>query len=284
MRALIPRYAPTWTDHNDSDPGITLLQLFAWLAEAMIYRLNRIPKASEAQFIKLLLGASGPDLDAARVEAVQRLRARWRAITAADFEALVLDDGNFEAQGLPAAAGRVARARCLPERDLAAADPDTPRPGHVSVIIVPRSTADQPQPSPELLAAADHLLDERRLLTTRHHVSGPGYTDVGAVVEVARTSQVQDDTVRDAIVAALRRFFHPLTGGPDGQGWPFGRHVYASEVYQVIESVSGVDHVESLSLRKDGAWADPRDEVTVPANNLVHYVVEAGDVRVMAYR
>jgi hypothetical protein len=283
MRALIPREAPGWTDHNDSDPGITLLQLFAWLAEATIYRLNRIPAASEAQFIKLL-GVSGPDLDAARVEAVKRLRARWRAITAEDFEALVLDDANFEALGLPAAAGRVARARCLPERDLTAADPDTPRPGHVSVIIVPRSTADQPQPSTELLDAASRLLDERRLLTTRHHVVGPGYTQVGVVVEAVRAAEAQEGVVRGAIIAALHGFFHPLTGGPAKQGWPFGRHVYASEVYQVIEGVPGVDHVESLRLRKDGAWADPHDEVTVPANNLAHYVVEPEDVRTLTYR
>lgn len=54
MRALIPRYAPAWTDHNDSDPGIMLLQLFAWLTEGTIYRLNRIPLASELGFLKLL--------------------------------------------------------------------------------------------------------------------------------------------------------------------------------------------------------------------------------------
>jgi hypothetical protein len=29
-KTLIPRYAPAWTDHNESDPGITMIQLFAW--------------------------------------------------------------------------------------------------------------------------------------------------------------------------------------------------------------------------------------------------------------
>ena len=32
LRRRIPAYTPEWTDHNDSDPGITLLQLFSWLA------------------------------------------------------------------------------------------------------------------------------------------------------------------------------------------------------------------------------------------------------------
>jgi predicted phage baseplate assembly protein len=53
MRALIPRYAHEWTDHNASDPGIMLLELFAWLTEALIYRINRIPSASEVRFLEL---------------------------------------------------------------------------------------------------------------------------------------------------------------------------------------------------------------------------------------
>lgn len=43
MRSLIPIYCPEWTNHNPSDPGITLLELFAFLSEIMLYRLNRVP-------------------------------------------------------------------------------------------------------------------------------------------------------------------------------------------------------------------------------------------------
>jgi hypothetical protein len=42
----IPVYAPEWTDHNDSDPGITLIHLFAQLAEQVGYRLNLVPEKS----------------------------------------------------------------------------------------------------------------------------------------------------------------------------------------------------------------------------------------------
>ena len=35
--ALIPTYAPEWTNHNPADPGITLLELFAYLTEMLIY-------------------------------------------------------------------------------------------------------------------------------------------------------------------------------------------------------------------------------------------------------
>jgi predicted phage baseplate assembly protein len=54
MRALIPRYAPGWTDHNPSDLGITLLELFAWLAEGVVYRLNQVPDKNYIAFLNLL--------------------------------------------------------------------------------------------------------------------------------------------------------------------------------------------------------------------------------------
>jgi predicted phage baseplate assembly protein len=54
MRALIPKYAPQWTDHNPSDIGITLIELFAWLGEGIIYRLNQTPEKNYLAFLNLL--------------------------------------------------------------------------------------------------------------------------------------------------------------------------------------------------------------------------------------
>jgi hypothetical protein len=67
MRALIPGHAPEWTDHNESDPGIMLLELFAWLTESLIYRTNRIPDASKVRFLELL-GVKVQPAQPARVE------------------------------------------------------------------------------------------------------------------------------------------------------------------------------------------------------------------------
>ncbi|MCB0165981.1 MAG: hypothetical protein KDI79_17235, partial [Anaerolineae bacterium] len=53
-RALIPTYAPEWTDHNPSDLGMALIELFAWLVEGMIYRLNRVPEKNYIEFLNLL--------------------------------------------------------------------------------------------------------------------------------------------------------------------------------------------------------------------------------------
>ncbi|KYF79083.1 hypothetical protein BE20_29420 [Sorangium cellulosum] len=54
LRRQIPMYAPEWTDHNESDPGITLLQLFAHLGEQIGYRLNRLPEKAYIEMLKLI--------------------------------------------------------------------------------------------------------------------------------------------------------------------------------------------------------------------------------------
>jgi predicted phage baseplate assembly protein len=49
-----PEWTPVWTDVNDSDPGVTLAQVFAWMSEMMLYRMNRIPKLSYLKFLQLI--------------------------------------------------------------------------------------------------------------------------------------------------------------------------------------------------------------------------------------
>jgi predicted phage baseplate assembly protein len=54
MRKRIVRYCPEWTEYNLSDPGITLIELFAWMTEMMVYRLNRVPEKNYIKFLELL--------------------------------------------------------------------------------------------------------------------------------------------------------------------------------------------------------------------------------------
>lgn len=52
--ALIPQYAPQWTDYSPGDPGRALVELFAWLVEGLTYRLNRVPEKNYIAFLNLL--------------------------------------------------------------------------------------------------------------------------------------------------------------------------------------------------------------------------------------
>src|SRR5438309_6464178 len=53
-KLLIPRYAPTWTNQNETDPGITLMELFAWMTEMLLYRVNQVPELNYIKFLELL--------------------------------------------------------------------------------------------------------------------------------------------------------------------------------------------------------------------------------------
>ena len=132
--ALIPVHAPEWTNHNESDPGITLIELFAYLTEMLIFRANRVSDANRLAFLRLLKGSEWKPsptepLDEQIHAAMSELREENRAVTCADFERLARE-----------ADPEVARARCLPRRNLdsentAAASID--KPGHISIVIVP---------------------------------------------------------------------------------------------------------------------------------------------------
>jgi predicted phage baseplate assembly protein len=50
----IPRYCPEWTNHNPADPGITLIELFAWLTDQMLLRFNQVPLRNYIVFLELL--------------------------------------------------------------------------------------------------------------------------------------------------------------------------------------------------------------------------------------
>src|SRR5437667_6303375 len=50
----VPVHTPEWTNFNESDPGVTIVQLFAFMTENLLYRSNRIPDANRRKFLSLL--------------------------------------------------------------------------------------------------------------------------------------------------------------------------------------------------------------------------------------
>ena len=68
----IPRLAPPWTDHNAHDPGITLLELVAWLTELLLFRADRVTPAAQRAFLRLVGVRSEPAGVADTVVALRR--------------------------------------------------------------------------------------------------------------------------------------------------------------------------------------------------------------------
>ncbi len=53
-KRMIPQYCPEWTDHNVSDPGVALIELFAWMTDLLLYRVNQVPDKMYTKFLELM--------------------------------------------------------------------------------------------------------------------------------------------------------------------------------------------------------------------------------------
>src|SRR5262245_16857218 len=138
--SMLPRYAPEWTNHNASDPGITLIELLAYFTEMLIYRLNRVTRENKIQFLRLL-GQHGLDENHIEADAVDELlrqtvlalRQPQRAVTAADYENVTRDILSQLPDG-----EKNHRARSFMRMNLEMVDPAKEAldcPGHVSIAI-----------------------------------------------------------------------------------------------------------------------------------------------------
>jgi len=250
-RSLISIEYREWTDHNPSDTGIILIELLAWLTEMVLYRVNQVPDKNMETFLQLLNGQEGKlqgDLQAAIRETVLGLRECYRAVSCEDFEQLALAWKSMTTEC------QVKRVRCIPERNLEPTKSTgwkDKAPGHISLVVVPETSGDRSNFMKELKG----YLDERRLLTTRLHVVEPSYVKlkIGAKLYLedgANPKEVQDNAIYEADL-----FFNRLNSGSywDGKGWPFGRNVYVSELYQLLARIGGVDYVQGVTLETIGA-------------------------------
>jgi predicted phage baseplate assembly protein len=182
-------------------------------------------------------GVDGEDIEAAKTRGPIMLHTRSRAVTTEDFEQLTRQ-----------AAPEVARVRCLPAGEGTDA-------GAVRVLVVPAAAAERGVirfedliPSEETLARIVETLDETRLVGTRVSVEPPMYRGVTVVATVRARPKASAARVREAAVEALNLYLNPLMGGPDGDGWPWGRPLQAGEVYSVLQAIPGVELIEDARI------------------------------------
>jgi hypothetical protein len=270
--AMLPRYAPAWTNHNPSDPGITLIELLAYFTELLIYRLNRVTRETKIRFLQLLWGAEKYDksrwaeLSADEVEeglrqAVRDLRRTERAVTAEDYEYLVR-----EATAQNPDDERILRARPFARRNLEAPEDksrENDAPGHISIVVLPAGELARDAIA-VLLSQVRQYLEPRRLLATRLHVVQPFFLWVKLSATIHLRPDAGEDLRSNAPENALKKlqsYFSPLLGGgPQGEGWPFGRALYLSEVYEALEQVEGVDYVEDVDVLGISTQDEPIDK------------------------
>ncbi len=208
-------------------------------------------------------GVDGETLDNAKLRVPMMLRSRERAVTVRDYEILAR-----------AASPRVARVHCMSGSGTDASV--------VRVVLVPHADSDERagialsdlQPSDETLARVTAYLDERRTIGTRLLVEPPRYRGVTVVVTLHATATADPDRLRERAIRALNTYLHPLLGGPDAGGWPFGRAIVAGELFAVLQGLPGVDLVDKLSLHPadatSGARGPETNRIPLAANALAY--------------
>ena len=209
-------------------------------------------------------GRGEETLDEAKRRAPRTLKSRCRAVTAEDFEHLAQEAAN------------VRRAKALPLYD--PRFPDTAVPGVVSVIVVPDGDGPQPMPSEGTLRTVCAYLDVRRLLTTELYVLKPNYQHVEIRGEVVAADDADLAEVSQAIEQMLKDYFHPLTGGEDKTGWPFGGTIYYSRVYQHVFAVDGAATIAALRIVLDGDEFPECTDVPITAHGLLYSTSHNVDV------
>jgi len=185
-------------------------------------------------------GADEEAMDDAASRAFRLAENTPRAVTLADLESRAKDTPGTH----------VARVKAW--ANVHPAFPCFAAPGVVAVVILPKLPIDRPLPSRGLLRAVAAHLEKGRIVGTRIEVVGPTYVEVSVRARVRAREGISPAALSRRLRDALDRFLHPLTGGPNGEGWPFGRDVYRSEVLELLDRVEGADHVLFLEMVADG--------------------------------
>lgn len=195
-------------------------------------------------------GAEPQSLDDAVRDARLLLNQPTRAVTQVDMETLARLTPGVGVARAHAAVGFIEQHRCLPV------------PGAVTVFIVPglpaslrrfrsRTCGDDLvalRPEPDTVDAVSRWLNQRRLITHEILVASPRYVDVELSVRIEGTP-IDVDSLRESVSETLHESLHPLYGGPDGTGWPFGGPLRPSElVKRVQDSIDDDLHVASVSV------------------------------------
>lgn len=205
-------------------------------------------------------GAEKETIDDAIFRLRKDLKEPYQAVTSHDYE--------YIAKYTPGL--RIRRAKAIEDKNKAL----------VTVIVVPeviKNSTYRPELSESSRIAVYNHLCKHRLITTQIKVESPQYIQISVTATVRIKPGYEMNTMAQKIEELLKTFLNPLTGGLNGEGWPFGRPVFKSEVYECIYNMDGVDCIQQISM---GNGEYDGNKIDIPANGLVysenHYITILG--------
>ncbi len=282
----IPQFSEQWTNHNIADPGITLIELMSWLADNLLYRINKIPDETYVNFLRLVAGATGDEIDQMldkpnvdvdpahknllrflkeiengqkktqieiRKEVINFINAPYRAITEHDFETLTREAAAANPEG-----------EAYVERAIIRQYPDK---GKVRIIIVSNITDDYEEivyPNEKKLSWSlipnSHLeyqnlvpqvidyLKPRKLIGTVIEVKKPDFTVIDLDIVLSTQYYADSMQVINQVKNRLLTYLNPLSGGINQNGWPYQRPITTYDLAQIIEETEGVKQAQQIKM------------------------------------
>ena len=206
-------------------------------------------------------GVQTESLQAAQHRIRKDLKQPYRSVNCDDFATLA-----FQTPGL-----RIQRVKVLPLYH-----PDFPAikiPGSVTLVVVPFRLSTQsglPVPSNGFLETVYNYLEPKRLVATRLFVKRPIFVQINITASVEIDPGKSAENLRETMHEALNNFLDPVKGGSDSKGWPFGRDVYRSEIYQVLQNIEGIRCVKTANLSAEKCFRKENGDISIPKIGLVY--------------
>ena len=217
----IPVYTPEWTDHNASDPGITLIELFAFLGENLLFRFNQIPEATKLAFLSCCRFRCGR----------RRRRTRWSTLerrSAPTRQALVADAAASSRRAV--CPSRRRPSRCVWPLDALAVGARR----RAGADAAPRRSISRSAPSTR--SASARRPRGRRTTRPRHVPQDPSGAD-------AQSGRLRDAAVDGALWIAV------LRSRPTGSEPKLGQARSLNIGFIPDEVVLGIDDVDRVPAR-----------------------------------
>lgn len=245
VRALRYQVGGGETGHVDAEAISVLLSS----APNIVGVRNRLAAAGggNAETVELTL-RRGPE----------EIRTRHRAVTVSDYSLL---------------------ARQAPKADIRRAHaisgyhpsyPGTRVPGLVGVLVVPpQGVSGPPIPSQETLrSVAEYLSNKVGPLGVEIVAAAPRYRRIQAEAQVVIDPAFDTGSVVQALLEAIDTYLHPLTGGDEGVGWPFGGSLRYHVMVRRLLKLQGVRAISALSLYIDGLRVPSCQDYQLPPDAL----------------
>ncbi|MDH3754120.1 MAG: putative baseplate assembly protein [Acidimicrobiia bacterium] len=220
-----------------------------------------VPYVSRVENLESASGGVDPEtVENAKLRGPYSLRSGQRAVTRDDYERLTIE-----------ADPAIARARCLPPVE-------SGKPIRLLITPAVENIDEQTQldayalPVPMVDRVMQHL-DERRILGAEVEIGTPYFQGVTVAVLMKALPGRPPTVVRSRVLEILYRYVNPITGGVDGNGWPYDTDLNSASLFQLLESVNGVERIDEVlffeyDLRNGTRYGSGRELLKLGSDSL----------------